>query len=95
MFRQRFSLPLRVLRWAAAALVVFNGFFPAVWILFTSLKTEAELVQKPITWWPDAPMLDNYVRAFSDQPLLLYLKNSVIVAIGATAIVVCRTSCTP
>lgn len=72
------------LRWAAAALVVLNGFFPAVWILLTSLKTEAELVQKPITWWPDEPTLQNYVRAFSDQPLLHYLKNSLLVASGAT-----------
>ncbi|CAM8646157.1 carbohydrate ABC transporter permease [Rhodoferax sp. TBRC 17660] len=74
------------LRWAAAGIVVINGFFPAVWILFTSLKTETELVQKPITWWPDAPTLENYIKAFEDQPLLHYLKNSVIVATGATAL---------
>jgi multiple sugar transport system permease protein len=74
------------LRWAAGLIVVFNGFFPAVWILFTSLKTETELVQKPNTWWPENPMLGNYVRAFADQPLLTYIKNSVIVASGATVL---------
>lgn len=74
------------LRWIAAGMVVINGFFPAVWILFTSLKTEAELVQKPITWWPAKPVLDNYVKAFTDQPLLTYLKNSLLVACGATAL---------
>jgi multiple sugar transport system permease protein len=73
-----------VLRWMAAAIVVVNGFFPAVWILFTSLKTETELVQTPITWWPAHATMENYVRAFSDQPLFHYLKNSVIVAAGAT-----------
>ncbi len=72
------------LRLAAAALVVLNGFFPAVWILFTSLKTEAELVQHPITWWPHAPTLHNYVQAFTDQPLLRYLGNSLMVAGLAT-----------
>jgi multiple sugar transport system permease protein len=72
------------LRWVAAALVVVNGFFPAVWILFTSLKLEVELVQKPITWWPQAPTLHNYVQAFTDQPLLKYLANSLIVAGLAT-----------
>jgi multiple sugar transport system permease protein len=35
-------------------MVVFNGFFPAVWVLLTSLKTETELVSKPITWWPQS-----------------------------------------
>lgn len=68
----------------AAAIVVVNGFFPAVWILLTSLKTEAELVRKPITWWPRDPTLANYVQAFTDQPLLRYLGNSFAVAVLST-----------
>jgi len=68
----------------AAAIVVVNGFFPAVWILLTSLKTEAELVSKPITWWPRNPTLANYVQAFTDQPLLRYLGNSLAVAVLST-----------
>lgn len=68
----------------AAAIVVVNGFFPAVWILLTSLKTEAELVSKPITWWPHDPTLANYVQAFTDQPLLRYLGNSFAVAVLST-----------
>ena len=74
------------LRVLAAAIVVVNGFFPLLWIVLTSVKTEAELVSKPITWWPHAPTLANYVRAFSDQPLLLYMANSAIVALLATAL---------
>jgi len=73
------------LRWLAAALVMVNGFFPALWILFTSLKTEAELTQVPITWLPHTPTLANYARAFSDQPLALFLFNSVVVAVLSTA----------
>ena len=72
------------LRFIAAAMVVVNGFFPAVWILLTSLKTESELVSKPITYWPHNPTLANYVQAFSDQPLLKYLGNSLAVALSAT-----------
>ncbi len=68
----------------AAAIVVVNGFFPAVWILLTSLKTETELAAKPITWWPRDPMLGNYVQAFTDQPLLRYLGNSLAVATLST-----------
>ena len=44
--------------WLAAAIVVVNGFFPAVWILLTSLKTETELIRSPITWLPEAATLD-------------------------------------
>ena len=72
------------LRLIAAGLVVINGFFPAVWILLTSLKTEAELVSKPITYWPHNPTLANYVQAFTDQPLLKYLGNSLAVALSET-----------
>ena len=76
----------RSLRLIAAGLVVVNGFFPALWILFTSLKREVELVQKPITWWPHEATLHNYVQAFTDQPLLLYMKNSFVVAVLATVV---------
>lgn len=78
------ALDGRSLRVLAGIIVVFNGFFPAVWILLTSLKTETELVSKPITWWPVNPTLSNYVQAFTDQPLLLYLGNSALVATLAT-----------
>lgn len=80
--------PLKGRVWVllAAAIVVVNGFFPAFWILLTSLKTETELVSKPITYWPANATLANYVQAFTDQPLLRYLGNSALVAIGATVL---------
>lgn len=81
------------LRLAAAAIVVMNGFFPAVWILFTSLKTEVELVQKPITWWPHHPTLQNYIQAFTDQPLLKYMGNSLMVALISTVVSLIVSAC--
>jgi multiple sugar transport system permease protein len=83
------SIPVlsgKPLRFIAAAILLINGMFPALWILFTSLKTEAELTAKPITWFPHAPTLQNYVQAFSDQPLHLFLFNSVMVALLSTAL---------
>ncbi len=74
--------------WLAAVIVAANGFFPAIWILFTSLKTESELMQLPITIWPAAPTLDNFRRVFVDQPILLFLWNSVAVALLSTALCV-------
>ena len=35
----------RAVVWFAAIIVVVNGFFPAVWILLTSFKTETELMR--------------------------------------------------
>ena len=83
----------RSLRLLAAAIVVVNGFLPAVWILLTSLKSEAELVLKPITYWPRNLVLSNYVQAFTDQPLLRYLGNSLAVAAVSTAVSLLVAAC--
>ncbi len=76
----------RPLRLFASAALLINGMFPALWILFTSLKTEAELTAKPITWFPHAPTLANYMQAFSDQPLHIFLFNSFMVALLSTCL---------
>ncbi|RIH85712.1 Trehalose transport system permease protein SugB [Meiothermus luteus] len=78
----------RLWLWAAAAVVVVNGFFPTVWILLTSFKPEAELTRIPITWWPENFTLQNYVQALTGAPIGRYFLNSLIVATGATALCV-------
>jgi multiple sugar transport system permease protein len=78
----------RIWLWIAAGIVVINGFFPAVWILLTSFKTEAELTRIPITWLPENPTLQNYVQALTRAPIGRYFLNSLIVAVGATLLCV-------
>jgi multiple sugar transport system permease protein len=72
----------------AGAIVAINGFFPALWILFTSLKTESELMRLPITIWPAAPTLVNYSRVFTDQPVFTFLWNSFAVSVLSTLLCV-------
>jgi multiple sugar transport system permease protein len=79
--------------WLAALIVAANGFFPALWILLTSFKTESELMRIPITIWPAAPRLDNYVRVFVDQPILTFLWNSFAVATLSTILCVTVSAC--
>lgn len=74
--------------WLAALVVAGNGFFPALWILFTSLKSETELMSQPITYLPQAPTLANYVQAFTEQPLPRFLWNSFVVASLSTLLCV-------
>lgn len=78
----------RIVVWLAGVIVAVNGFFPALWILFTSLKTETELMGYPITYLPQAPTLANYVQAFTEQPLLRFLWNSFVVASLSTLLCV-------
>lgn len=71
------GMPLRLI---AAAVLLVNGLFPVLWLFLTSLKSETELTRVPITWLPDRPTIANYVDAFSDQPLHIFLLNSFAVA---------------
>jgi len=81
------------LRWIAAAIVIVNGFFPAVWILLTSFKPQLELVRKPITYLPREFTFDNYVQVFREQPLATYLLNSVVVAGVSTVLTLIVSAC--
>ena len=83
-----FGLSRRAMVWLAGLIVASNGFFPAVWILLTSLKTETELIRSPITWLPEAATLDNYATAFTAQPILRFMWNSFVVASLSTILCV-------
>ncbi|MDF1598465.1 carbohydrate ABC transporter permease [Mesorhizobium sp. YIM 152430] len=83
----RFPRP-RVMVLIAGLIVVVNGFVPAIWIVLTSLKTEAELLRLPITILPDTLTFQNYTRVFTDQPILTFMWNSVAVATLSTLLCV-------
>jgi multiple sugar transport system permease protein len=74
--------------WLSAIIVAVNGFFPAVWIFLTALKTETELIKSPITYLPLAPTLENFQTAFTAQPILRFMWNSFVVASLSTVLCV-------
>lgn len=49
--------------------------------LFFSIQTEEALATYPLRLITDNPTLANYIEVFNKVPLLLYLKNSVIVCV--------------
>jgi len=50
---------------------------PFFWMISTSLKAEYDAVKIPPVWFPNPPRLDNYIRLFSEQPLLLFIGNTI------------------
>ncbi len=74
--------------WFSAIIVAVNGFFPAVWIFLTALKTETELIKSPITYLPQAATLENFQTAFTAQPILRFMWNSFVVASLSTILCV-------
>jgi multiple sugar transport system permease protein len=68
--------------------VVFIG--PFAWLISNSLKDAAHVFDA--TWIPQPVHWDNYVKMFQAAPLLLGLRNSVIVAVLAVSSVVVSSS---
>ena len=57
---------------------------PVFWVVLSSFKTRAELAERPPSVLPDSFGLDNYTEALSQFDFTVYLRNSVIVTVGAT-----------
>lgn len=68
------------------ALIVGSVAFlmPFFWLVSTSFKmTGRELIMPP-QWIPDPIVLDNYHKAVTRLPFLLYLRNTLIITVTAT-----------
>jgi len=74
--------------WRASAYIIMIFFTvitisPLIWLGYSSLKPNAEIVQHPLAL-PQAPSLDNYIRAWNLGGLGTALKNSLIYTCVAT-----------
>jgi putative chitobiose transport system permease protein len=82
--RSRAHLVSTALRYLGLVLATTITIGPFLWLLSTSLKPATEnIFSYPPQLLPQSPTLDNYVRIFETQPFLVYLKNSMIVAVIA------------
>ena len=57
----------------------FGFMFPFLWMLFTALKTPAELLMGTEQFFPKDPQWSNFVTAVQAIPFLMYLKNSLLI----------------
>lgn len=62
--------------------------FPVYWMLVTGLQRSQDLYVWPPRLLPNFSQLDVFVRLFTTQPLLLWLKNSAVIAIGVAVLAV-------
>lgn len=72
------------------ALIFFlvNAVFPIYWMFVTSLKSRQEIYSEVPTLWPKDPSFQNYIEAFSDAQFGTYMRNSFIVTIVTSVLVV-------
>lgn len=54
---------------------------PFVWMISTSLKTESEIINANISFFPKGFFIENFKRAFEIIPIFSYMWNTVLIAI--------------
>ena len=59
---------------------------PFYWMIVTSLKADEEIYGYEATLIPQNPTLSSYVTILWETPYLLFLRNSIVVAVGSTVL---------
>lgn len=62
--------------------------FPFYYLIISAVKDPRDISMMPTELWPSRFSLDFFENAFIDHNLLVYLKNSVIVSLGAMALAI-------
>ena len=68
--------------------VILAVAFPLIWMIVTSLKPQFELFRIPPTFWPNQVTFEHYIRLLTETPFLTYMRNSIIIAVGTTVLVI-------
>lgn len=75
-----------LLTYISFALFVFIIGLPFYYIVVSSITPKSELFQTPPQYWPSQPTLDNYTSMAEAVPFFTYLRNSLIFAVGSSAL---------
>jgi multiple sugar transport system permease protein len=67
-------------------LVSLYAIFPFIWMLSTSLKTEAEAFRVPPTWIPVKPTPNAFISMWVKKNFGLYFLNSTIISLSTAAL---------
>jgi multiple sugar transport system permease protein len=70
----------RILSYTFLTLGLAATVLPFVWMLLGSFKSESELAQRPPTWWPRQPTMENFVEWIQDLDYGRFFSNSFLVA---------------
>ncbi|MEN5249127.1 carbohydrate ABC transporter permease [Brucella pseudintermedia] len=85
---QHKTSPLKeILRYATILVVLLFFFFPIFWMLLTSFKPESAIMVSPPQFF-FTPTLENYQHALFDKGFLFYVRNTLIISVISTAIVI-------
>ncbi|MBP1965497.1 carbohydrate ABC transporter permease [Paenibacillus aceris] len=70
-----------VLKYAALIVLAILFLIPIVFIAFTSLKSNADLMSHPVYSLPQKVHWDNFLKAWNQGRMSMYMKNTVIICL--------------
>ncbi|TDE07955.1 carbohydrate ABC transporter permease [Jiangella asiatica] len=73
-------------RWVVLGVFTLITLLPLLWLVMSSFKSDAELFGSPFAP-PESWSFRNYSEALREHPLLVFLRNSAVVAVLATALI--------
>lgn len=85
--QRKTSVFVETLRYGTIFLVLGFFVFPIFWMVLTSFKPEGAIMVSPPRFL-FTPTLENYAHALHDKNFLFYIKNTLIISVVSTAIVV-------
>jgi multiple sugar transport system permease protein len=74
--------------WSVTWTILLAVVFPLIWMIVTSVKPQSELFSIPPTLMPETITFEHYWRLLTDTPFLQYFRNSMILAVTTTVVVV-------
>lgn len=77
---------VRMLRAVTLTIMVIVAGLPLYWLINTAMSTNGELYSTGQSVWPHVERLPQVAQVFSQTPLLRWLGNSTVIAVGTTAL---------
>ncbi|MBA3927013.1 carbohydrate ABC transporter permease [Listeria sp. FSL L7-1582] len=71
-------------KWLVGLILAVGGFFmilPFIWMVLSSVKTDAEILQIPPTIWPETFTWDNFRSLFTELNFGVYLRNTLVIVL--------------
>jgi len=76
-----------LVRYALVVALLIFFLFPIFWMVATSFKPPPDILTRPVKW-TFVPTLTNYVYAFDEANFGLFIKNTLMVALISTVLVI-------
>lgn len=84
--------PFRPVKIIIASLVALVFVFPIIWMIFVSLKPQDMAVANVLDWFAPPFTIANYIEVLAESDVLLWLWNSVFIALVTTVLTLIVTS---